>query len=402
MFNGKKILLGVSGGIAAYKSAALVRTLRKGNAKVRVVMTKAATRFVAPLTFETLSGNHIVVNLFASSPGSATVHIDLARWSDCVLICPATANIIAKIANGIADDALTTIVAATTAPLIICPAMNKEMYANPIFRANEKKLKYLGVHVVDPGQGELACGEEGWGRLAEEFDILDTLKTVLLGNCDFSGLKILVTAGRTEEDIDPVRFISNASSGKMGFAIAEVAAIRGAKVTLITGPSNERAFRGIRVIPVRSASQMLAAVKREIDTANIIIMAAAVADFRPANPSRQKMKKMKGLNSISIEPTDDILQAIGKSKGKRIHVGFALETTNELDNARLKLESKNLDLIVVNNPLQQGAGFGTETNIVSIIHRDGTVEELQQMSKRAVAMKILDKVKRLTGHQIES
>ena len=395
MFSGKKILFGVSGGIAAYKAALFVRTLRKEHADVKVVMTQSATHFVGPLTFRTLSMHEVVLDLFAPEQESATIHIDIARWADCILVCPATANIIAKIANGIADDALTTIVAASTAPLILCPAMNKEMYANPIFKANQKRLLELGTVVVEPSQGELACGEEGWGRLADETEIVDSLKKVLLGSNDLTGLQVLVTAARTEEEIDPVRFLTNAATGKMGFALAEVAALRGADVTLITGPTSERAFAGIQIRSVRSAAQMSVAVKREINAADVLIMAAAVADFRPVVTKSDKVKKTDMQGQWLFEPTEDILQSVGKSKGKRIHVGFAVETQNEIRNAQKKLQSKNLDLVVVNNPLREGAGFATDTNIVTLLNRNGKIIELPLMTKREVAARILDEVKEL-------
>ena len=395
MFSGKKILFGVSGGIAAYKAALFVRTLRKEHADVKVVMTQSATHFVGPLTFRTLSMHEVVLDLFVPEQESATIHIDIARWADCILVCPATANIIAKIANGIADDALTTIVAASTAPLILCPAMNKEMYANPIFKANQKRLLELGTVVVEPGQGELACGEEGWGRLADETEIVDSLKKVLLGSNDLTGLQVLVTAARTEEEIDPVRFLTNAATGKMGFALAEVAALRGADVTLITGPTSERAFAGIQIRSVRSAAQMSVAVKREINAADVLIMAAAVADFRPVVTKSDKVKKTDMQGQWLFEPTEDILQSVGKSKGKRIHVGFAVETQNEIRNAQKKLQSKNLDLVVVNNPLREGAGFATDTNIVTLLNRNGKIIELPLMTKREVAARILDEVKEL-------
>jgi phosphopantothenoylcysteine decarboxylase/phosphopantothenate--cysteine ligase len=272
MFSGKKILLGVSGGIAGYKASALVRTLRKEHAEVKVVMTKAATHFVSSLTFAVLSGHEVVVDLFNPEYSNTTIHIELARWADCVLICPATANIIAKISNGIADDALTTIVAATIAPIIFCPAMNKEMYSNPIYKANQQRLLELGSYFVDPGKGELACGEEGWGRLADESEILDCLKKILLGRNELSGLRILITAGRTEEAIDPIRFLTNAATGKMGFALAEIAALRGAHVSLISGPSGEYAPNGTEVHFVRSAEQMAEAVKQKINDIDVLIM----------------------------------------------------------------------------------------------------------------------------------
>jgi len=392
MFSDKKILLGVTGGIAAYKSCEVIRELTKQGAAVRVVMTDAATKFIAPLTFATLSNQPVLSDLFGNHGASATVHIEAARWADAVLICPATANTIGKIASGIADNLLTTLVMASTAPVIVCPAMNKEMYANVLFQQNLTRLEQAGYLLVQPEAGELACGEVGWGRLADTVHIINRLKMVLIGNDQLKGKKVLITAGRTEEPLDPVRFISNRSSGKMGFALAESAALRGARVTLISGPTELMPFDGINYVSVRTADQMAQAVEAELSGQDVVIMAAAVADFKPAVTRDHKLKKSDSAGTIELVRTKDILKHIGQSKGNMLLVGFAVETENEMAFARKKLIEKNLDLVVLNNPLEPGAGFGTDTNIVTLIDAAGKVEKLPLMSKREVADKILDRV----------
>ncbi|MDZ7338569.1 MAG: bifunctional phosphopantothenoylcysteine decarboxylase/phosphopantothenate--cysteine ligase CoaBC [candidate division KSB1 bacterium] len=394
LFQGRKVLVGVTGGIAAYKSCELVRALKREGAEVRVVMTKAACQFVTPLTFETLSENTVLTELFPAAGKGGTIHIEAARWPEVVVIAPATANCVAKVAAGVADDLLTTMVAATTAPVIFCPAMNKEMYAKAVFRQNVEQLKRLGYLFVDAEAGELACGEEGWGRLADKERILDAVKSVLLGSKELAGHRIVVTAGRTEEDIDPVRFVTNRSSGKMGFALAEVAALMGAEVHLITGPSAERPFSSVTCESVRTSAQMAEAVRAAIAEADVLIMAAAVADFRPKHVSPHKLKKGLERVALELERTEDILASIGRHKERRLLVGFAVETENELENATAKLSAKNLDMIVLNNPMEEGAGFGTDTNKVTLIKRDGTVLRLPLMTKREVARVIL-------GHVVE-
>ncbi|MBC7185575.1 MAG: bifunctional phosphopantothenoylcysteine decarboxylase/phosphopantothenate--cysteine ligase CoaBC [Calditrichaeota bacterium] len=395
LFQGKRIVLGVTGGIAAYKSCELVRALKAEGAEVRVVMTKAAGQFVTPLTFETLSQNPVLTELFPGVGKGGTVHIEIARWPHAVVVAPATANCVAKVAAGIADDLLTTLIAATTVPVIFCPAMNKEMYAKPVFRENVAQLKRLGYIFVDAEAGELACGEEGWGRLAEKERIVDALKAVLLGSKELAGKRVLVTAGRTEEDIDPVRFVTNRSSGKMGFALAEVAALMGAEVQLVTGPSAERAFAGVNCQRVRTSAEMAEAVRSALLDVDALIMAAAVADFRPKHVSPHKLKKGLEHVALELERTEDILATAGRHKGRRVLVGFAVETENEIDNAKAKLTAKNLDMIVLNNPTEPGAGFGTDTNKVTLIKRDGTVQKLPLMSKREVARLILLQVAEL-------
>jgi len=392
MFFEKKILVGVTGGIAAYKTCEIIRELKRNRAEIQVVMTNSAMEFITPLTLATLSENPVLTAMFGESYSTSTVHIEAARWADAVLICPATADTIGKIASGIADNLLTTLVMATTAPVIFCPAMNKEMYANPLYQQNAEKLKQGGYYFVESEVGELACGEFGWGRLADVFQIISKLKRVLLGTDELKGKKILVTAGRTEEPLDPVRFITNYSSGKMGFAIAEAATLKGAEVTLISGPNNLRPYGDIKYTQVQTSDQMAEAVEQEVASQDIIIMAAAVADFKPEIYFEHKIKKMNLASTIKLVKTKDILKEIGKKKGKKILVGFAVETENELENAKRKLVEKNLDLIVLNNPLEQGAAFGNDTNVVTFIDAKGNSEKFPLMSKREVAVKILDRI----------
>ncbi len=392
MLANKKIVLGVTGGIAAYKAAELVRLLTKLNATVRVIMTPAATDFVAPLTFETLTDNPVLIDLFPKAGGGGTAHIDWARWADLFIVCPATANTIAKVAHGLADNALTTTLLATTAPLIFCPAMNKEMYANPAYQDNEALLRQRGCHIVTPGSGELACGEVGWGRLAELTDILDAVKNSLRQPKDFYGRKVLVTAGPTFEPLDPVRYLGNRSSGKMGYALAEQAALRGAEVTLITGPSQERPFSGITVIRVATAAEMDDAVQHSLPAADFLFMAAAVSDYRPETASSHKIKKSSDAISLALTRTRDILKTAGENKGRRIHVGFSVETLDEIRASQRKLEEKNLDMIVINNPLEEGAGFAVDTNVVTLLRRGSEPESWPKMSKQEVADKILTEV----------
>ncbi len=394
MLQDKKIVVGVTGGIAAYKAAELVRYLIKSAAHVRVMMTPAATHFISPLTFETLTGHAVLTDLFPAA-GGGTLHIDWARWPDTVLLCPATANTIAKIANGLADNAVTTTVAACTAPVIVCPAMNKEMYANPLYQQNQNKLLQNGYLVVTPGQGELACGEVGWGRLAELDEIVDAVKTAVTVKKDFTGKKVLVTAGPTYEALDPVRYLGNRSSGKMGFAVAERAALRGAQVTLITGPSHERAFSGVSLQRVQTAAQMLEAVEKHLVDQDVLIMAAAVSDYIPGSVSPQKIKKSDAELLLRLVRTRDILQAAASGKGERIHVGFSLETENEIPYSLHKMEQKDLDLIVLNNPLEPDAGFEVDTNVVTLLHRSGQQETWPKLSKLEVADRILDAVQNL-------
>jgi len=391
MLKGRKIVLGVTGGIAAYKAAELVRELVKAGAEVHVVMTRNAQAFITPLTFQTLSGNPVTTELFNLIAESEIGHIALADRAEVLVIAPATANIIGKIAGGIADDLLTTIVMATKAPVLLAPAMNVHMWENPICQENIQKLRQRGYHFIDPEAGELACGYEGKGRLAEIPVILEEI-CVLLSPKDFSGEKILVTAGPTEELIDPVRFLSNRSSGKMGFALARAARRRGADVTLISGPTALAALFQIKYIAVRSAAQMREAVLKHLESASILIMAAAVSDYRPKQKAPEKIKKSKLPTALELELNPDILAEAGKKKNSRILVGFAAETENLLQSTRQKLEKKNLDLIVANDVTLPGAGFEVDTNIVKILDRSGKVEELPLMTKEDLADYILDRI----------
>ncbi len=391
MLKGRKIVLGVTGGIAAYKAAELVRELVKAQAEVHVVMTRNAQAFITPLTFQTLSGNPVTIELFNLMAESEIGHIALADRAEVLVIAPATANIIGKIAAGIADDMLTTIVMATHAPVLLAPAMNVHMWENPICQENIQRLRSRGYHFIDPEAGELACGYEGKGRLAEIPAIVEEIR-VLLSPKDFSGEKILVTAGPTEEPIDPVRFLSNHSSGKMGFALARAARRRGAEVTLISGPTALPVPPQMRSIAVRSAAQMREAVLNHLESASILIMAAAVSDYRPKQKAPEKIKKSKLETVLELELNPDILAEAGKKKDSRIMVGFAAETENLLQNTREKLEKKNLDLIVANDVTLPGAGFKADTNIVKILDRSGKVEELPLMTKEDLADRILDRI----------
>ena len=391
MLKGKKIILGVTGGIAAYKSAELVRELVKSGAEVFVVMTRSARAFITPLTFQTLSGNKVTTELFSLIEESEIGHISLADRADLLVIAPATANTIGKIAGGIADDMLTTIVMATRAPVLLAPAMNVHMWENSICQENIQKLRGQGYRFIDPEAGELACGYEGKGRLAEIPAIVEEIRSILSPK-DFSGETLLVTAGPTEEPIDPVRFLSNRSSGKMGFALARAARLRGAQVILVSGPSALPAPSGIKFIPVRTAVEMRGAVLGNLAQASVLVMAAAVSDYRPRGTSPEKIKKSEAELTLPLELNPDILFEAGRQKGKRLLIGFAAETENLLANAQKKLAEKNLDLIVANDVSLSGAGFAVDTNIVKLIDRSGKVEELPLMSKEGLADRVLDRL----------
>jgi len=388
---GRKIVLGITGGIAAYKAAELVRELVREEAEVHVVMTRSAQAFITPLTFQTLSGNPVTTELFNLIAESEIGHIALADRADLLAIAPATANIIGKIAAGIADDMLTTIVLATQAPVLMAPAMNVHMWENKICQENIQKLRSHGYHFIDPDAGELACGYEGKGRLAEISAIVEEIRS-LLSPKDFSGERVLVTAGPTEEPIDPVRFLSNRSSGKMGFALARAARRRGAEVTLISGPTFLAVPPQMKHIPVRSAVQMREAVMGHLESASVLIMAAAVSDYRPKQRALEKIKKSAPEAVVELELNPDILAEAGRHKKSQILVGFAAETENLLASSREKLKKKSLDLIVANDVTLPGAGFGVDTNIVKIINRDGKVEELPLMGKEDLADHILDRI----------
>jgi phosphopantothenoylcysteine decarboxylase/phosphopantothenate--cysteine ligase len=388
----KKIILGITGGIAAYKACDVVRRLKKLGAQVIVVMTENAKKFITPLTFETLSVNEVVTEMFPERRFVGVRHVDLAGWADLILIAPATANIIGKIRSGIADDILTTIVISSKAPVLIAPAMNVNMYENPIFQENLCYLQKLEYKFVEPEVGELASGIVGKGRLADPETIVGEVVKLLTKERDLEGKSIIVTAGRTEEPLDPVRYLSNRSSGKMGYAIAQEAYERGAKVTLISGPSNLPPPSGLNFIPVRTAQEMLSAVKSVFKKADALIMASAVSDFSPSVISKDKIKKGEEEILLKLKPTVDILKEMGSQKKEKVLVGFSLETEDEIKNAKKKLVEKNLDLIVVNNPNVPGAGFEVDTNQVTLIDKRGKIEKLPLLSKKEVAGKILDKV----------
>jgi phosphopantothenoylcysteine decarboxylase / phosphopantothenate---cysteine ligase len=393
--DGKKILLGVTGCIAAYKSCLIVRELVKRGADVKVVMTPSATEFITPLTLATLSQNEVIVNTFPKTQKDGTKlstwHIDYALWADLMLIAPATINTIAKISYGFADNALTTLVTALRSPLVIAPAADVDMYNNPINRENLEKLERLGYYIIYSESGELASGLSGEGRLAEVNKIIDAVEVVLSGySKDLVSKKILVSAGPTYEDIDPVRFIGNRSSGKMGYATAKAAFLRGADVTLISGPSLQNIYPEIKMIKVRSASEMEKAVKKEVDKNNLLIMSAAVSDFRPLKAALNKMKKKKGLLDLKLEMNPDILSSL-KTKKTKI-VGFALETQNELSNAKKKLKEKHLDMIVLNSPGKE-SGFEGDTNKATLIKINGKTIRLPILSKFQLANKILTEAK---------
>jgi phosphopantothenoylcysteine decarboxylase/phosphopantothenate--cysteine ligase len=395
MLKGKKIILGIAGGISAYKAAEVCRRLKKIGAEVQVVMTQAGTKFITPLTMETLSENEVVTEMFPQHRMVGTRHINLAHWADLVLVAPATYNLIGKISSGMAGDILTTVISSTKAPVLLAPAMNVNMYENPICQQNIEKLKNLGYRFIEPGVGDLACGTVGRGRMAEPEEIQNEVIKILVEKKDLTGKSILVTASRTEEPIDAVRFLSNRSSGKMGYAIAEEAFRRGAKVTLISGPSNLIPSSGINLVKVRTAQEMYKAAQKSFGKSDALIMASAVSDFTPQKVSSGKIKKEDTELNLKLKLTPDILKGMGKRKAKKALVGFAIETEDEVKNAKLKLKDKNLDLIVVNNPNLQGAGFEVDTNIVTLIDKKGKIEKLPLMSKKELAEKIIDRVVKL-------
>jgi phosphopantothenoylcysteine decarboxylase/phosphopantothenate--cysteine ligase len=394
MLKGKKIVVGVTGGIAAYKAAELVRELIRRGAEVRVVMTDHAREFVTPLTFETLSGNRVATDLFHLAGSFEMDHIALASFAELVVVAPATANVIGKLAAGIADDLLTTSLLATKAQVLLCPAMNVHMYAHPAVKENLARLTARGCAILEPGIGELACRTEGKGRLAEVPEIAEEIES-LLSFKDLTDEQILVTAGPTQEPFDPVRYVSNYSSGKMGYALAVMARRRGAAVTLISGPTALPFPPGIRVISVKTALEMRDAVLAHLKEATVVIKAAAVADYRPAVCRATKIKKKAGSLTLDLVSNPDILLEISKKKGNRIVVGFAMESDHLLENARKKLMGKGMDFIVANDVTEPGAGFRTDTNIVRILDREGGVETFPLMDKHDVAGVILDRVKRM-------
>jgi phosphopantothenoylcysteine decarboxylase/phosphopantothenate--cysteine ligase len=395
MLKGKKVVLAVTGGIAAYKAAEFVRLLVKTEADVHVVMTENAQKFVTPLTFQTLSGNPVVTDPFALLEDAQIGHIALADLAELVVILPATANIIGKIANGIADDFLSTMVMATRAPVLFVPSMNVNMWENKALQKNIQILLERGYHLLEPGEGELACHWYGKGRLPELNEVVEKMED-LLSPKDLEGEQILITGGPTQEPIDPVRFITNRSSGKMGYALAKMARRRGANVILVSGPASlPLPRRDIKGVPVRTAEEMRKAVFANWEGSSVVIKAAAVSDFRPKVISQKKIKKGNTDTTLALERTKDILEELGRKKGNRILVGFAAETENLMTNAKKKLQEKNLDLIVVNDVTRPGSGFAGDTNQVKVLYSSGQVKDLPLMTKEEVSQFILDDVAKL-------
>lgn len=392
VLKGKKVVLGVTGGIAAYKSAEIVRILATEGAEVTVAMTRAAREFVAPLTFATLSGNTVITDMFPGGVEPEIKHIRIPESADAILIAPATANFLAKAACGIADDFLTTMLLVARCPIIAAPAMNTNMYSHPVVQENIRKLKERGVTIITPDSGELACGYSGPGRLPNPEDIVEVIR-ITLSNKDLKGEHVLVTAGPTREAIDPVRFVSNRSSGKMGFALAKAAVRRGAEVTLISGPTALKPPLGTKLISVETAEQMLKETHKKFSHATVLLMAAAVADYKPKNIQPTKIKKTKDKLIVEMNSCPDILQTLAtKKKKNQVIVGFAAETDNLLKNAKEKLKTKNLDMIVANQVGTADSGFEHDTNRIKIISKDGELEDCPLMTKEEAADKILDKV----------
>ncbi|MBP1156096.1 MULTISPECIES: bifunctional phosphopantothenoylcysteine decarboxylase/phosphopantothenate--cysteine ligase CoaBC [unclassified Paenibacillus] len=390
MLNGKTIVLGVSGGIAVFKAAALCSKLAQAGAEVRVIMTEAAAQFVAPLTFQTLSRHAVANDTFDEKDPSVVSHIDLADRADLVVIAPATANIIGKMALGLADDMLSTMLLATTAPIFVCPAMNVHMLAHPAVQANLQTLADRGVRFIEPGTGQLACGYVGKGRLAEPEDIVTAIESFFNEKKPLRGKRVLVTAGATVERIDPVRYLTNDSSGKMGYAIAEQAARMGAEVTLVTGKATAAVPAGVKLVRAESTLEMMNAVLGAMDQQDVIVKAAAVADYRPAEQAEQKIKKTESEMTLKLVKNPDILQAVGeRKKASQMVIGFAAETHNVEAFAIDKLKRKRCDLIVANDVTVPGAGFGTDTNVVRVYDADGLVLTLPLMEKREVAVRLL-------------
>ncbi len=395
MLKGKCFVIGVTGGIAAYRALDLASGLVKAGAEVHVIMTAGAQQFVRPLAFESISHNRVHVDTFETPPGWRYPHLELARQADMAVIVPATANIIAKVACGIADDLLTTTVLAMGCPVLVCPAMNVHMYLNQVVQDNLKRLRRMGFYVVDPAVGSQACGDEGPGRLADVAVILEKIKEVLEPKKELAQRAVLVTAGGTREPIDPVRYVGNRSSGKMGYALAETAARRGAEVYLVSAPTGLTAPDGVQVINVETAEQMRQAVLELYPRMDVVIKAAAVADYRPRAAAVQKIKKNESSLVLELEKTTDILAELGRQKNHQLLVGFAAETEDLINNARDKINKKNLDLLVANDVTQPGAGFGSDTNLVQILYPDGTVEPQPVMDKLALSEVIWDKVQQL-------
>ena len=392
MLTNKNVVIGVTGSIAAYKIANLASMLVKQHANVDVIMTENATNFINPIAFETLTSNKCIVDTFDRNFQFNVEHVSLAKKADIFLVAPASANVIGKMAAGIADDMLTTTLLAAKCPIYVAPAMNTNMYTNRIVQDNIAKLKGYGVHFITPASGRLACDDVGIGKLASEDVLMDNILREIAMPHDLEGLKVVVTAGPTREKIDPVRYLSNNSTGKMGYAIAKVAMMRGANVTLISGPTSLDKPRFVDAIDVVSARDMYEAVVEEAKDADVVIKAAAVADYRPDTVADEKIKKKDGDMSISLERTDDILASLGANKSDKLFLcGFSMETENLIENSRKKLDKKNLDMIVCNNLKVAGAGFGTDTNVVTFITKSD-IKELPIMSKEEVASKLLDEI----------
>lgn len=395
MLTGKRILLGVTGSIAAYKAMELLREFVKRGAEVQVVMTEAATKFVAPLTFETLARQPVLLDMFSLAYGSRIGHIEATQQADVFLVAPATAQTIARMALGLADDFLSCIFLASRCPVLVAPAMDSDMYQHAAVQQNLATLRGRGVRIVEPGHGELASGLVGPGRLADLPEIVAAVERVLASTGDLEGQIVLVTAGPTREPLDPIRYLSNRSSGKMGYAIAEAAANRGARVVLVSGPTALGVPQGADVVHVETAQEMYEAVLAKLPVATVVIKAAAVSDYRPKRVADRKIKKDETVPEVTLEPTRDILAEVGKRKGTRIVVGFAAETDDLVANARKKLQQKRVDLMVANDVRQAGAGFDTDTNVVKILDAEGGVDELPLLSKHEVAERILDRVVKL-------
>lgn len=397
MLKGKKIVLGVTGGIAIYKAVDLVSKLRKQGVEVRVVMTEHAQQFVTPLMFKEISGQPVAVSMWTGNQEFNVEHIALANWGDAFLVAPATANILAKMAHGIADDLLSTTLLAAQMPIIVCPAMNTGMYENSITQENIQKLKDHGVTIMKPNSGFLACGTSGAGRLPEPVEIVNFLKSFFAKReGDMRGLKVLVTAAGTREPIDPVRFVGNRSSGKMGYAVAQMAAERGAEVLLVTGPSALEIPANVQAVKVETTREMLDACLAAYPDVDIVIKAAAVADYRPRDVAEQKIKKKTDdAMTVVMDKNPDILKTLGAAKTHQVLIGFAAETQNLLANAQEKVVKKNLDMIVANDVTAAGAGFNTDTNIVKFLFADGELQSLEQMPKTEVANRILNEALRI-------
>ncbi|NFV14146.1 bifunctional phosphopantothenoylcysteine decarboxylase/phosphopantothenate--cysteine ligase CoaBC [Clostridium sporogenes] len=390
--NKKCVVLGVTGGIASYKALDIVSKLKKLNYDINVIMTKSALKFIQPLPFQSLSGNMVSKDMFEEPKAFEIQHISLAKKADMILVAPATANIIGKVANGIADDMLSTTIMAATCPVVFAPAMNTNMYNNPIVQNNIEKLRKLGYKFIEPTSGRLACGDVGEGKLADIEDIVEIVDSMLYPIKDLQGKNVLVTAGPTLAHIDPVRYITNRSSGKMGYSIAKEARDRGAKVTLVSGPTKLKAPLGVDIIKINTNEEMLNAVKENFKNQHIIIKSAAVADYKPKEYKEHKIKKIGDDLNLELIRDKDILKELGLIKEDQILVGFAAESRDLLDNAKSKLERKNLDFIVANNILSKETGFASDDNLVTIISKYGHIKNLERMSKREIAKEIFDTI----------